>query len=495
MSSASQVVSSVARTANKACKHWPHKSPALTKVMDNNVPIKISPDHDLPMGSWTSDKIRKAVSDHVMLTWAPGKARHNTPIITHGEGVYLFDDNGKKYLDWTSQAVCSNVGYDLPQTVLDATMNQMKRLPFVYGGLGIVEVRARLSKLCGEILPADLQGMVFPSSGSEANEAAIMCARRYTGKFKVINWYRSYHGGTANCQQATGDFRRWFGGDHIPGFVKAPNPYPLFWDLKGDTEEERCQMALNMLEEQVLNEGPDTIALIQFESVVGGGGVIMPPEGYMQGVRAICDKYNILLHCDEVMVGFGRTGRLFGFQHYDGVVPDIVTAAKGISSAALPISMMATRRHIMEAFDDMPLGWGSTYQGHPVAMACAYENVKYLLKENVLGHVQQLEPKFEEAMKTITENHPCVKQYRSVGMFGCFDVQTPDGSNPQLQHTAVGSAFVAYKKAYTENGLMGLLRPPHLHVAPPLIITEDELMDGFEKQNNALYALDDALGF
>jgi 4-aminobutyrate aminotransferase-like enzyme len=171
-----------------------------------------------------------------VLTWAPGKARHNTPIITHGQGPYLFDDKGNKFLDWTSQAVCCNLGYDLPESVIEATTKQMKNLPFIYGGLGIAEVRARLSKLCGEILPGDLQGMVFPSSGSEANEAAIMAARRYTKKYKVINWYRSYHGGTTNSQQATGDFRRWFGGDHVPGFVKAPNPYPLFWDLQGDTE-------------------------------------------------------------------------------------------------------------------------------------------------------------------------------------------------------------------------------------------------------------------
>jgi taurine--2-oxoglutarate transaminase len=494
-SAAVNVASNIARQVVKGSKSWPHKSPALTKLVNNNDPIEISPDHDLPMGSWSSDQIREAVSDHVMLTWAPGKARHSIPIITHGSGVHLFDDKGNKFLDWTSQAICSNAGYDLPDSVVDATMKQMKELPFIYGGLGIAEVRARLSKLCGEILPGDLQGMVFPSSGSEANEAAIMAARRYTKKFKVINWYRSYHGGTTNSQQATGDFRRWMGGDHVPGFVKASNPYPLFWDLKGETEDERTQMALNMLEEQVLNEGPDTVALIQFESVVGGGGVLVPPPGYMQGVRAICDKYDILLHCDEVMVGFGRTGKLFGFQHYDGVVPDIVTAAKGLSSAALPISMMATRQPIMEAFDDMPLGWGSTYQAHPVAMACAYENVKHLLKENVVGHVQELAPKFEDAMKVISENHPSIKQYRAVGMFGCFDVQNLDGSNPQLQHTAIDSAFVAYKKAYTENGLIGLLRPPHLHVAPPLSITEEELMDGFERQDKALYALDDALGF
>jgi taurine--2-oxoglutarate transaminase len=201
-----------------------------------------------------------------------------------------------------------------------------------------------------------------------------------------------------------------------------------------------------MLEEQILNEGPDSIALLQFESVIGGGGVLVPPKGYMQGVRAMCDKYEILMHCDEVMVGFGRTGELFGFQHFEGVIPDIVTAAKGITSAALPLSMTACRKHIMEAFEDKPLGWGSTYASHPVAMACAYENVKHLIKEDVIGHVQSLAPVLENGMKTLAENHPSIKQYRSIGLFGCFDAHSPDGSNPQLQHAAVDAAFVAYKK-------------------------------------------------
>lgn len=230
---------------------------------------------------------------------------------------------------------------------------------------------------------------------------------------------------------------------------------------------------------------------------------------------------------DEVMVGFGRTGELFGFQNYEGVIPDIVTAAKGVTSAALPLSMCAARKHIMEAFEDKPLGWGSTYASHPVAMACAYENIKYLIKEDVIGHVQRLAPVFENAMKTLAENHPSIKQYRAIGMFGCLDAQNPDGSSPQLQHTAVDAAFVAYKKvrladcclvslvaccvsiriltqtfslshyqqAYSANGLIGLLRPPHLHVAPPLIISEEELLDGFDRNDKALYALDEALGF
>merc|ERR1712238_575560 len=220
---------------------------------------------------------------------------------------------------------------------------------------------------------------VFPSTGSEANEAAMMMARRYTGKTKVINFYRSYHGGTANSLQATGDSRRFATGDRIPGFVKAFNPSPLFFELGGNTEKERCDMALNMLEEQVLNEGPDTVALIQLESITGGGGALIPPKGYMQGVRAICDKYDILLQFDEVL-------------------PDIISSAKGISSGAMPLSMCACRKHIKDAFEDKPLGWGSTYQAHPVALAAAYENLKYFLKVDILGGVQKIAPLFENEM-------------------------------------------------------------------------------------------------
>ena len=417
------------------------------KPVDNKAsPSIISADHDLPLGSWSTEQIRQAVKESTMMTWNPGAARHTIPIITRGEGVYLYDDTGKQYLDWTSQAVCANLGHSIPKEVVDASMKQMNDLPFVYGGMALTEIRARLSKLMAEILPGDLQGMVFPSSGSEANEAAIMMARRHTGKFKVINWYRSYHGGTTSSLQATGDSRRWYTGDNVSGFVKAFNPYPLFWDFKGDSEAERTQMALNMLEEQILNEGPDTVALVQFESIVGSGGVIVPPPGYMQGVRAICDKYDILLHCDEVMVGFGRSGELFGFQHFEGVIPDIVTAAKGITSSALPLSMTACRKHIMESFEDKSIGWGSTYQAHPVAMACAYENVKYLLKHDVVGHVQQLAPVLEGGMKELAENHPSIKQYRAIGMFGCFDTHSPNGQNPQLQHDPLNTAFTEYKK-------------------------------------------------
>jgi taurine--2-oxoglutarate transaminase len=201
------------------------------------------------------------------MTWVPGKARDGVPHLTRGEGVYLYDDRGNQYLDWTSQAVCANLGHSLPQQVMDAALHQMQSLPFVYGGIGVTEVRARLNQLMAEILPGSLRPAVFPSSGAEANEAGIMMARRYTGRDKVMTFFRSYHGATGHAGAATGDSRRWYGSDLNPGFVKAFSPFPLFFRHGGPyaADEERVQSALNMLEEQILNEGPDNIASILME--------------------------------------------------------------------------------------------------------------------------------------------------------------------------------------------------------------------------------------
>ena len=474
---------------------------SLSKQAKNNhadAMPSVDPAHFEPLGTWSSDKLKASRdANPFMMTWVPGAARHNVPIMTHGEGVYLFDETGKQYLDWTSQAVCANLGHSVPESVVQAAAQQMRQLPFVYGGVGITEVRARLNQLMGEILPGDLRPAVFPSSGAEANEAGVMMARRFTGRQKVISWYRSYHGATAIAGAATGDFRRWYGSDEIPGFVKSFNPFPLFFRHGGEnaTEEESVQAALNMLEEQILNEGPDNIASIMMESVVGAGGCLVMPKGYMQGIRALCDQYGILMHVDEVMVGFGRTGKLFGFQNYEGVLPDIVSSAKGISSASIPLSMTACSEEIMEFFEDKPLGYGSTYQAHPVALACAYENLKFLLQENIVGRVQAIAPLFESCMQKLANEHPCIKQYRAIGLFGCFDVHTPNGTNPKLQHEAAHAAFHKYKQAFKDNGLVGIHRYPHIHCAPPLNISEEELVDGFQRLDRAISVLDEELGF
>ena len=376
------------RRAHKGARAWSRSLPSLSersksplqeqassehKTTDRYT-FNIDPAHMDPMGSWSKDKIAQSRQENpYMMTWVPGKNRTKYPVLSHGEGVYVYDTNGKQYLDWTSQAVSNNIGHSLPQEIIDAAAQQMSTLAFTFGGVGITEVRVRLNQLLGEMLPGDLRAAVYPSSGAEANEAGIMMARRYTGRQKVISWYRSYHGATAHAGAATGDFRRWYGSDYTTGFVKAFNPFPLFFNHGGNgaTEEERVQSALAMLEEQILNEGPDNIASIILEPIVGAGGCLIMPPGYMQGVRAICDEYGILMHVDEVMVGFGRTGKLFGFENYEGVQPDILVAGKGLAGAALPLSLTACNEKIMNYFEDHPLGWGATYQAHPVALAAA----------------------------------------------------------------------------------------------------------------------------
>lgn len=485
---------------NGEYEHFKRDVPSLEKNINEDADRpdvnKIDPAHFEPIGAWGDEKLKSSMeTTPFMMTWVPGKARNNVPIITHGDGIYLVDSTGKRYLDWTSQAVCSNLGHSLPKEMIEAGARQMEALPFCYGGCGLTEVRVRLNQLINEIMPGDLMGAIYPSSGAEANEAAIMMARRYTGKHKVISWYRGYHGATGNAASATGDFRRWYGKEGNSGFVKAFNPFPLFFSLSGETSDEKVKSALNMLEEQILNEGPDNIACMLMESIIGAGGCLIMPPGYMQGVRAILTKYNILMICDEVMVGFGRTGKLFGFQHYPGVLPDIVTCAKGICASSIPMSMTACRKHIMDFFEDKPLGYGSTYQAHPVAMACAYENIKYLVKNDIVGQVAQKAVIFKRYMSELAAMFPCVMQYRCVGLFGCLDVREMDGTIPRLHHKPLGEAFGEYKKVFTKVGLAGIHRYPHIHIAPPLIITEAELKKGFNLHSQAIAVLNKELGY
>jgi len=439
--------------------------------------------------SWSDADLQSAVEENVMLSWSASGPAKDLPHITKSEGIYLIDSKGNKYIDWTSQAVCCNLGHDVPPAVLEATMKQMQDCSYVYGGMGMVPVRARLSKLMADLMPGDITGFLFPCGGAEANEAAIRMARRYTGKQKILTQYRSYHGGTAQSLGATGDFRRWFTESSVNGFVKIFNPQPLGFSW-GNSDEEATQLALQALEEQILLEGPTSIAAVMLESIVGAGGVLVPPVGYMEGVRALCDKYDILLILDEVMAGFGRTGELWAFEHFDNVIPDIITSAKGLSGAHLPLSMVGVRSYIKDYFMQHPLGWGATYHAHPVAMACAYECVKYTVESKLPQRAKKLQRVMMEEINRISGKHISVKQGRAIGLFGCMDLQQRDGKAISLLGQPPPAWLGDFRKAMLENGLMGLFRPPLLHCCPPLVITEPELRDGFERLSKALETLD-----
>jgi len=470
-----------------------HAPPPLSALDNSFDPLQVSAAHwsDEP---WEPSAIRAAQSRHVMATWGAGSAASALPLMVRGEGVYLYDANGQRYLDWTSQAVCANLGHTVPPSVRQAVASQLETLPFVYSGLGMSEVRCRLAQLLSEILPADLTGVLFPCGGAEANEVALRLARRFTGRPKILAHYRSYHGGTSGALAATGDFRRWFGdGGAASGIVHVHSPLPYLFEWAGD-EAEAARVALAALEETILAEGPHTIAGLLIESIVGSGGVLIHPRGYVQGARALCDKYGILYIADEVMVGFGRTGTLWGFQQYEGVVPDIVTSAKGLSGAYMPLACVAVHERIRDWFDSHPLGWGATYHAHPVALACSYEVVKHMLRTEVVQHVRALEPTMIAQVQRLVDAHPSVRQARAIGLFGCLDLAGADGRPLQRLQGPPAPEAAVLKAAMQAEGLVGLFRPPHLHCAPPLVITEPELLDGFNRLDLALTVLDRHIG-
>ncbi|CAE8630467.1 unnamed protein product, partial [Polarella glacialis] len=229
---------------------------------------------------------------------------------------------------------------------------------------------------------------------------------------------------------------------------------------------------------------------VLLESIVGAGGVLVPPDGYMTGVRSLCDKYGVLLILDEVMVGFGRTGKFYGFQHFEGVIPDIVTSAKGLTGSFLPLAMVGVRQKIKDHFWKNPVGWGATYHAHPVALACAYETVKYFMKEDVIGNVQKMEPIMMEELNKIVAKYKCVRQGRAVGLFGCLDLMDRSGRLVQKLGEPMTPEVQKLRKAMRDEGLFALFRPPLLHCAPPLIINEEELRDGFRRLDKALDVLE-----
>lgn len=433
---------------------------------------------------WSEEELKEAIRDNVLMTWTPNSARVSLPVLVRAEGIYLYDKSGKQYMDMTSQAVCANMGFTVPEDLKKAIMKQMSEMPYVYSGMGMTEVRARLCSLMAEITPGDINGFFFPLGGAEANEGAIRIARRYTGKFKVMSAMRSYHGGTAGPLAATGDFRKSFT-PVTAGYVKIMNPHPLCFS-PGDTDESASSLALRMLEEQILTEGPETIATILLETVVGSSGVLLPPVGYLEGVRSLCDKYGILLILDEVMSGFFRTGPLFAFQHFPGVVPDILTSAKGLTSSFLPLGMIGIRQHIMDYFETNPIGWGATYANHPVLLACAYHVIRSNIRNRMHEQVAKIESVMLEEINYLVEKHPSVLQGRVIGAFGCLDLVNREGKTFNKLGDALPPEADVVKQSMIKRGLIGFFRSPMMHICPALIINEVELRELFSRIDGVL---------
>ncbi|PIE17028.1 MAG: aspartate aminotransferase family protein [Proteobacteria bacterium] len=411
---------------------------------------------------------------HTMYTWSSQAGVTPLPI-ARAEGIHFWTPDGKRYIDFNSQLMSVNVGHGHPK-VREAIKRQVDELTFVFPGSATAP-RARLGKLLSEIVPDPINTFFFTLGGAEANENAIRAARLYTGRHKIITRYRSYHGGTNATMQLTGDPRRWANEPGMPGIVRVMDPEPYTFSF-GDDDATKTARNLEYLEEVLMYEGPQNVAAIFIESVTGTNGILPPPAGYLSGLRALCDRYGILLVTDEVMAGFGRTGKLLAFMHYD-VVPDIVTMAKGLTSSYLPLGAMGVSDAIAKHFQDNVFWGGLTYNSHPMLLAAAEANIRVLLDEGMIDNAARLEPVVREEMERLTAKHPSVKGGRCIGLFGMMDLQKNSAGEPMAPYNATSPAMQALKEAFDDKGLFTFVRWGSFMCNPPLCITEAQLRQAY----------------
>jgi taurine--2-oxoglutarate transaminase len=430
--------------------------------------------------------------EHNFWTWS-AQAKVSPIPVTHAKGVYFWDANGKRYLDFNSMTMCVNIGHG-DERVINAIIEQAKALPYAAPGMA-TKPRAILGKLLSEITPGDLDYFMFTLGGADANENAVKLARSYTGKHKILTRYRSYHGASAGAMALTGDPRRLpWEPNLMPGVVHFLDPYryrSTFHRTNPNiSEAEFSQDYLNHLEEIIQYEGPDTIAGILLESVTGTNGIIIPPDGYMQGVRSLCDKYHLLLIADEVMSGFGRTGKWFAVDHWN-VVPDLMTMAKGLTSAYAPLGAVAMKPEIAAAFNDIVYQGGLTYTAHPISLAAAIANIKVMQEDHLIEHTHELGPVLHNMLTDLGEQHPSIGEVRSIGLFGIIElVRNRKTKEPLAPWNSSSLEMIALRKELLEKGLFIYTHWHTLLIIPPLVITQEQLAEGFAILDKALSITD-----
>ncbi|HHO50031.1 MAG TPA: aminotransferase class III-fold pyridoxal phosphate-dependent enzyme [Deltaproteobacteria bacterium] len=418
---------------------------------------------------------------HTLYTWSATDRVDPLPI-TRAEGVYLYGPDGQRWLDFNSQLMSVNIGHSHPRVVA-AIQRQASQLIYTFPG-SATEIRARLGQRLASLVPGDINTFFFTLSGAEANENAIKVARQYTGRPKILARYRSYHGATNATMQLTGDPRRIPNEPGMPGVVHVMDPWPYTFSW-GDDEEEITKNNLTYLEEIIQYEGPDSIAAMFIETVTGTNGILPPPKGYLQGLRALLDRYSILLVCDEVMAGFGRTGKLFAFQH-GGIVPDIVTMAKGLTSSYIPLGAVGLRDPIAAHFRDHVFWGGLTYNSHALCLGTALEAIDVLIDEGLIDNAARLQPVMQSHMRRLQAKHPSVKGSRCIGLFGMVDTHL-------WRYNETHPAMGAFGRFLRDNGLFTFVRWGSFMCNPPLCITEEQLAEGFEILDRGLALVDEAL--
>jgi taurine---2-oxoglutarate transaminase len=436
---------------------------------------------------------RQVVADakrYVLHSWSVQDAIAPIPV-AGGEGRHFWDYDGKRYLDFASQLVNVSIGHQHPRVVA-AIKEQAEKLCTI-GPPMATEPRSTLARMLSEVTPGDLTMSFFTNGGAEANENAIKLARWYTGRHKVIARYRSYHGATAGAITLTGDPRRWPAEPGIPGVVRMLDPYTYRCPAGHPDPCPVCTGAPH-LEEILQYEGPQSVAAVILETVTGTNGIIVPPDGYLQAIREVCDRHGILLICDEVMAGFGRTGKWFGVDNWN-VVPDILTLAKGINSGYVPLGVMVVREPIAGWVRDKYFAGGLTYSGHPLACASAIASIEAFREEGIVENSAEMGGVFAEQLSGLRERHPSVGDVRGLGCFwGIELVKGRETREPLVPFNATGEAFAPVSrlaKAALDRGLYLMTHWNVVMVCPPLTITRDELEEGVSILDEALAIADE----
>ncbi|WP_394522285.1 aminotransferase class III-fold pyridoxal phosphate-dependent enzyme [Lacrimispora sp. JR3] len=434
------------------------------------------------------EEIKSTLLEYNLQSWSRQKNINPIPV-EKGEGIYFWDYEGNRYSDMSSQLVNMNLGFG-NQAINQAIKDQVDRFCFVGPSYG-AESRALLAKKIIDLMPDTMGKVFFTNAGAESNENAVKIARMFTGKNKIFSRYRSYHGSSFGAGNLTGEPRRYALEPGVPGFVKFFDPYVYREAVEFESEEAASKYYLAKLEEQIQYEGPNSIAAIVMETITGSNGILIPPKGYMPGVRALCDKYGILMICDEVMTGWCRTGKMFAFEHFD-IKPDIVTFAKGVTCGYVPLGGVVVSKEIAAYFDDHLLSCGLTYSGHPLSCAAGVACVNYYEEADILGNVNEVGQVLGEKLEEMKMNHPCVGDVRYIGLFSAIEL---------VKSKETKEALVPYGK--DPEGIMGkitgLLKQrkfmTYTHenmilIAPPLIITKEQLEEELEKVEEVLTIVD-----
>jgi taurine--2-oxoglutarate transaminase len=439
----------------------------------------------------TEEQVRVDDRAHVFHSWSAQGLIDPLPIAS-AEGSHFTDYSGKRYLDFSSQLVNVNIGYQHPKLVA-AIQEQAARLTTIAPGFAN-DARSEAARLIAELAPGDLDKVFFTNAGAEAVENALRMARVHTGRHKVMAAYRSYHGATAGAIAVTGDPRRWASEPSTPGVVRYWGPYLYRSAFHAQTEEEESARALQHLRDLIMVEGPQTIAAILLETVVGTNGVLVPPPGYLQGVREICDEHGIVMIADEVMAGFGRCGAWFGVDHW-GVTPDLITFAKGVNSGYVPLGGVVISGPVAQTFDQRVYPGGLTYSGHPLACASAVASINIFKEEGIIEHARSLgDDVIGPGLRELAERHPSVGEVRGLGVFWALElVRDRHTREPLVPFNAAGadakpmSDFAAACKA---RGLWPFTHFNRTHVVPPCTTTAEEVAEGLAILDEALDVAD-----